>query len=405
MVQPVPRWWDEPEVLARWVRDLLQAELTLLRPGGWPLPHTGWQPGLDLVRDLGVDSLELLALSTALADAVRLRDADMAEALYAGTTVGQWTDLARQALAGAGEGAGLGFRSSGSTGAPKSCVHPLAELAQEMQAMAAVLGPVRRIVCTVRSHHIYGFLFSALLPRLLGGAPVLDLHGRPPALVAARLAPGDLLLGYPELWTALVRLAPDWPEGLTGLTSTAPCPEPLNQALLSSGLGRLLHVYGSTETAGVGWRDGRELHFELHPFWTRDPDDPARLLRTGPDGDTRPVSVQDQLVWCDERHFRPGPRIDGAVQVGGVNVHLGQVRERLLQHPELADVALRTEGVADGLRLKAFIVPAPGVAPEGLAQRLQNWARRQLAPAARPVRWTLGSALPRDATGKACDWD
>ena len=96
------------------------------------------------------------------------------------------------------------------------------ELWQEMQAMARVIGPRQRVVCLVRSHHIYGFLFGVLLPRVWGGVPVLHLPGEQLARLPAQVRPGDLVVGYPEGWAALARLVPQWPDDVVGVTSTAP---------------------------------------------------------------------------------------------------------------------------------------------------------------------------------------
>jgi long-chain acyl-CoA synthetase len=82
----------------------------------------------------------------------------------------------------------------------------------------------------------------------------------------------------------------------------------------------LLHIYGSSETSGVGWRDWPEAGYQLHPFWSRIPGQEQALVRHFPSGQTTTVDVQDQMNWLAPDRFQPGPRLDGAVQVGGVNV-------------------------------------------------------------------------------------
>ena len=393
-----------------------------LRPGGWPRPPDGWQAQHHWVHDLGADSLELMGLTSALADAVRLRDIDAARSLYAQPTWGHWLAVAAASLDAHGHEAS--FRTSGSTGTPKSCRHPLAHLTQEMRALAPVLTadattPVQRIVSAVRSHHIYGFLFTVLLPHVLPGhqglasgpLPVLDLQGEPPALAAMQLRAGDLVIGFPDWWRALARAQPTLPPGVIGVTSTAPCPDEVCEAVRACGLSRLLHMYGSSETAGIGWRNGGDAHgagYTLLPFWQRDPALPQALRRTLPNGHTVDVTLQDELSWLTDGRFVPGPRRDGAVQVGGVNVHLGAVRQKLLTHPGVADVALRLHDVGGIPRLKAFVVPretdaqGSGVATD--VEALSAWSRQHLAPAARPVHYTFGPTLPVNAMGKACDW-
>lgn len=399
-----PEGWARPDTSARFVRDVLQAEMNQLRPSGWPLPEGGWLPHLHWQNDLGADSLELLALSAALADATQLQSVDAAEALYRQPTLARWQHVAEQALRAAPPT--MRFRTSGSTGAPKTCVHELAGLMQEMQAMAAAIGPVQRIVCAVRCHHIYGFLFSILLPHAMGQPelPLLDLQGRPPLALASQLQAGDLVIGFPDWWRAVARTSGPLPPGVTGVTSTAPCPDEVCLALQALGLGRLLHIYGSSETSGIGWRAWPAPHYQLHPFWQALPEQSQVLQRSWPDGQRSLVTLQDHICWHGDRHFLPGPRLDGAVQIAGVNVHLNQVRERLRQHPAVADVALRVHSFAGQDRLKAFVVPKEGAQQPGLLETLRTWGQQHLAPASRPVHYTLGGTLPVNDAGKACDW-
>jgi 4-coumarate--CoA ligase len=117
------------------------------------------------------------------------------------------------------------------------------------------------------------------------------------------------------------------------------------------------------------------------------------------------ITLQDHVQWQGDqaRHFTPGARLDGAVQVGGVNVHLGLVQSRMADLPGVREITLRVTTVQGQPRLKAFVVPMPD-APTDLRDHLLAWARQHLAPPARPVHITLGEALPRNGMGKLCDW-
>ncbi len=396
-VSPPWAWWQDAGLLERYLADLVQGELAALRPGRPPAARPAGDE--DLVESLGLDSLEWLALSAALAEAASwaMRGEQAPPRRW-----DAWLALVRDGLA-AGPPA-LAVRSSGSTGAPRRSTHSLPALWQEMQAMAAVIGPRQRVICLVRCHHIYGFLFGVLLPRVWGGVPVLHLPGEQLARLPRQVQPGDLVVGYPEGWAALARLMPDWPADVVGVTSTAPCPPSTAQAAIDSGLARLLQVYGSSETAGIGWRDQPDGPYQLHPFWRRDPADPGQLWRRSPEGSESALRVPDALDFEDDQHFRPAGRLDGVVQVGGVNVQPAAVADALRRHPGVAEAAVRPHAVAGGaLRLKAFVVPRPGTSP-ALAQELLDWAARQLAPAARPVHVRVGPALPTGAMGKSADW-
>jgi long-chain acyl-CoA synthetase len=409
-------WWEDEQAVLRVVSDLLAAELAQARPGRMALPLP-WPRGLDVVRDLGADSLELLGMGTALAEALHLERTEVDARLLARPCLGDWVAAARESLcAGAadGDGAPLTFRTSGSAGSPKRCTHALALLWQETLELARLLPRRKRILSLVPSHHIYGFLFTVLLPRALGIDAVLDLRAATPATALRVARPGDLIVAHPGWWEQAARLSPHFADDVTGTSSTAPCPDPLARELAEAGL-RLLQVYGSSETAGVGWREEGGAPFTLLPYWSR-LDAPSGLARALPDGGTASYPLQDKLVWEDGRRFQPAGRIDAAVQVGGVNVFPAYVAEVLGMHPRVAEAAVRLMRPDEGRRLKAFVVPldAAGGAnqPDGggeagreaLRTELLAWCAARLGTAERPAAISFGLRLPRQASGKAADW-
>ncbi|PWF55148.1 4-coumarate--CoA ligase [Massilia glaciei] len=370
------------------------------------LSNAHWGDALSLDDDLGVDSLELMQLAGTLAQALHLHLSGVEDYLLARRTLGQWVDVAAAGLAH--DARRITFHTSGSGGAPKPCGHALGALEQEAAELARLFGGRRRLVVAVPCHHLYGFLFSILLARALGLGvdAVVDARGWVPAQLARRLLPGDLVLGHPAFWRGVADGAQRMPADVVGVSSTAPCPPALAHALAGCGLAALIEVYGSSETAGVGWRAGPDAPFRLFKHWSRDPALPATLSRTLPDGGTLACDCPDLLDWRDGRHFVLGARHDSAVQVGGVNVFPERVREVLRRHPQVRDAAVRLMRADEGDRLKAFIVPAPGVDDPALfAAQLRRWIDRMLPAAQRPKAIATGSALPRTAAGKLCDWN
>jgi 4-coumarate--CoA ligase (photoactive yellow protein activation family) len=395
-------WWQSMPAVRRVVSDLLAAELAQARPGRAP-PALPWPRGLDFVRDLGADSLELLGMGTALAEALHLDRAEVDARLLARPGLDDWV-----AAAGAGLRAGglpLTFRTSGSSGSPKRCTHALASLWQETLELARLLPGRRRILSLVPSHHIYGFLFTVLLPRALGIEEVLDLRSAMPATVLREARAGDLIVAHPGWWELAARLAPRFGDDVVGTSSTAPCPDPLARELADAGL-RLLQVYGSSETAGVGWRFEAGAAFTLLPYWSRT-DGERELARSLPDSGPAPYALQDRLEWEDARRFRPLGRIDGAVQVGGVNVFPAYVAEVLCMHPRVLEASVRPMRPDEGRRLKAFVVPAGDAGPapcEALRDELLAWCAERLTTPERPASISFGERLPTQASGKPADW-
>ncbi len=393
-------WWHDESALRRFVHDLVVAELVRLRPGGIALPERPWPDDFAIgAEGLGADSLELLGLSAALAEALQIARSGLEDGLLARRTLGSWLEICAAALARFDDE--IVFRSSGSTGTPKSLVHRLDSLEQEIDTLACLL-PGRRVLSTVPSHHIYGFLFTILLPQRLG-VPVRDISQSTPASLGGALRSGDIIVGHPAWWHAFLRAAPILPPGVLATTSTAPCPRETFEELRRHGFSRVVEIYGSSETGGVGWRDDPDGLFTLMAHWQHDDADDG-LVRTLSDGTKAASRLPDLLRWLDARHFSLLSRHDDAVQVGGLNVFPLAVRDKLRRHELVADATVRLMRADEGERLKAFIVPRPDRDSSDAREDLVRWIERTLPVAERPKSLTFGVSLPVGHFGKLTDW-
>ena len=408
---PWHRWSvQRPGALARFVADLVADELAHLRPGGGQsiaLPALPWSAELALdEQGLGLDSLERLSVASALNEALHLHESGIEDLLLARRLFGEWLQVAADGLAQFD--AKLSFRTSGSSGVAKACPHALANLLQEAEHLARLVPGTQRVLAAVPAHHIYGFLFTVLLPDQLGCNEVIDIRRMTPQAVASMLRPGDLVISHPAHWAILARHAGHLgplPPGVQGISSTAPCPDPLARQLVDMGLVETLtQVYGSSETAGVAIRTTAGAPFRLMPFWSRDGAEEHRLARTGADESVSLHEVQDHLVWLDEQRFSICGRRDEAVQVGGINVFPARVRQVLLEHPQIIDAAVRLMTPDEGSRLKAFVVTAPGCDPALLQTALWAWTESRLTAPERPKSFTIGETLPLNPMGKLSDW-
>ncbi len=395
-----PLWWQHGPALERVVRDLVAAELAGARPGRTLAPAPSWTADLDLAADLGADSLDLMGAATSLADLLGFARAGFQDALLAQTRLTGWIATAQASLA-IDDGA-LTFRTSGSSGAPKRCPHTLASLWREVEALATLAPGRRRVLSAVPAHHIYGFLFTVLLPQA-GSAPlpVIDLRGASPAALVAQLSPGDLIVAHPDFWAQVAALAPIFPQDVIGVSSGAPCPDATALSLAACGL-RLLQVYGSSETAGVGWRDAAGEPYCLLPCWRRGVAE--NTIERGGEDERQCFTLQDRLEWIGGEHFVPIGRIDQAVQVGGTNVYPAYVAEVLAMHPGVRACAVRLMRLDEGTRLKAFVVPSDGFLAAALRTELDRWLADRLTPPERPAALSFGAALPRQPGGKPADW-
>ena len=154
-------WWSNHALLKRFVVDLISGELRRLRPGKLQLPGAPWPDSLMIDQDLATDSLELMQLATALAQAPHMHEAGIEDYLLMRRGLNDWVEIIANSLDI--YSATISFITSGTTGFPKACPHELAVLLQEAAFLAELFPGTKRLYIAVPSHHIYGFLFTILL--------------------------------------------------------------------------------------------------------------------------------------------------------------------------------------------------------------------------------------------------
>lgn len=359
----------------------------------------------DPAGSLHADSLEIMALATHINSFFQIHRSGIEDYLLRYTSLGEWTELvAKSRDMGHRD---ITFATSGSTGEPKHCDHAWDTLVDEvdffLNQFEATLGqPLQRVIALSPPQHIYGFLFSVLLPARAG---LPTLRGQQAMSLAWRgdFAAGDLILGFPFLWQQLSRQRLAFPEGTLGVTSTGPCETDVIASLTNRGLSAMVEIYGASETAGIGWRTAPRQPFALLPRWQRSQQTPEQLL-DATSGKT--FSLGDHLHWQGERLLTPSGRKDHAVQVGGINVFPEHIATRLKTLPDVADARVRLMRPEEGGRLKAFVVPANDAPdPMPLRATLDSWCEQNLTPPERPKAFTFGPALPVNAMNKATNWD
>jgi 4-coumarate--CoA ligase (photoactive yellow protein activation family) len=324
----------------------------------------------------------------------------LGEDLLAADTVGDWADAIIASRTRNDDH--IAFFTSGSTGVPKRVQHDMAALRQEAEHWAEVFAERRRVLRAVPCHHIYGFLFGLMVPAI-SGVEVIDVRGMLPLDALSHARPGDLLVGHPGFFSLAARGAGRVAEDVQAVVSTAPCAPAVWNGLAARGVARVLEVYGASECAGIGRRWSAEDPFELLPWWNAQESTADDLQPSGPHG--RPCRSPDELEWVGERNFRLRGRRDAAVQVGGVNVFPSRVRAVILEHPDIADAAVRPFDLDGEQRLKAYVVPrAPTRDPMTLRSALSTWLAERLTPREQPRRIDVGTHLPTTPAGKPADW-
>lgn len=274
------------------------------------------------------------------------------------------------------------FTAAGRDSETEASAHAADEIYRDAAAIANLLYGRRRLISLVSPHSLLGFEATVLTPNLQH-VPAVDARGMAPEEFGAALGYGDVVVATPTLWRYVIREGVRAPDNAMGVLFGEPMTPELAADLRKAGFGALRELYGSTETGLVAWRDSSTEAFVLFDHWRRDAD---ALIRIAPCGDERRIAPMDALEWTGEQSFRLGPRRDGAVQVGAVNVFPDRIATVIGQHPAVARCAIHVARRDGGInRVVARIELQRGVpTSEQTARQIDAWCRQQLRPEERP---------------------
>lgn len=382
------------------VKDVREILSSLLLAGLSYDDRMRFSKGASLLPDFKPNRQHLPELDR-ITQSIRAMFGTPAVALPFDTTLHEWADELHCAWQETEKQ--ITFFTSGSTGEPKPTTHDYRLLEQEVHALAAIFSNRKRIVSFVPRHHIYGFLFSILLPKALNCDVCWEVPLPTPGLIHS-LGQGDLIVAFPLLWKKFSEMEVRFNSDVNGVTSTGPCPADVINNLRSNGLGEMYEVYGSSETGGIGYRTSPGGHYSLLSHWKRSID-PASLERTHPAIGAQTYGLQDNLQWETDTTFIPTKRMDDAVQVAGINVYPSRVRDVLAEHPDVRECAVRLMRQEEGTRLKAIVVPMQtGNTMNETEAALRKWAKERLTVYEMPGSWTFARKLPLNEMGKLKDW-
>lgn len=365
--------------------DWLSFHLERLRPGS-PPAGVSWDTPLTAAPYF-LDSLELVTLAGQAADSFQMRTAGLEDYLLARRTLNDWKELILESWSRSDQPA-LQFATSGTTGPPAYHTHLLSHLEEEVEFFRGLLDPPPlRILSTVPTQHIYGFLFGALLPA------ALEIPGLRVSPEAPRWKSGDLVIAHPLPLTLWRRRNLDLPKDIRIITSTGAL-EQEEWAWLRENRVFTMEIYGSSETAGVGFRSAPASPYTLLPWWSPLKEgDQLNLMRSGL---SQAPALPDLLEWEEPRKFLPRGRKDRAVKIGGRLVSTEAVTRTLNNHPQVSQVRLKVIDTPMGPRFQALVVPEGTLSETAL----REWAAQHLESAARPASYLFMDRLPEKNPGQ-----
>ena len=298
--------------------------------------------------------------------------------------------------------------TGGSTGSPQLWSKTGANLFGEALFLSRHYGITAddRILATVPPHHIYGLLFSVLLP-LVSGASVIDRTPSFPAEIAdtVRTCRPTILVAVPAHYRGLMHQPLPGDSLRLAFSSAGMLGERENSAFSSHNHLGITEVFGSTETGGIGERNRfrQQEHFTVFPIVDHRVRHGRLAVRSPFISPDLPVDEEgffltaDRVQSCPDNGFVFTGRSDNITKVGGKRVDLDEIRALILRQPEVSDcllVALPEEG-GRGHRIGG-LVQGRDIVPAALYQRL----RADLPPQAVPKILKIVDRIPVRENGK-----
>lgn len=315
--------------------------------------------------------------------------------------------------------------SSGTTGDPKGVILTMAAVEASAEATSARLDvdrDVDRWVACLPLAHIGGL---SVVTRSLVTGTAVEVHPRPDAdLLASAAERGSTLVSLVP--AALDRVDPGrWRRILLG-GSQIPDHRPSNciatYGMTETGSGVVydgnpldgveIRIGADPSSAAHAWDPSRSVvgGSQLHEISIRSPMNARALRSLSPQGQTpEGVPSTDEHGWLatgDLGHVDSAGRLVVAGRASEVIVSAGQniwpapIERRILQHPEVVDVAVRERHDPDwGSIVAAEIVPLHPTTPPTV-DTIKSWVRAELASYCAPRRIELVSSIERTPSGK-----
>ncbi len=434
--------------------ELLAGILAAMRIGAVPVPVSTMFTGPELGSVLADSRARVLCVSVEFADTAAaatvlapevvhvVLDGPAEFAVRPTVAVHGW-----HVLRGAGDGPlyptwpdspALWLYTSGTTGKPKGAMHRHDSIRQVVETYGTgVLGirPADRCLSVAKLFFAYGIGNSAFFPLAVGATTVLERARPTPQVIAQRAQATSPTLFYavPTFYAAL--LGSDIPDdSFATVRQGVSAGEALPPVIAS----RFQQRFGVEILDGIGSTEALHIFLSNRPGQVRAGssgvpvpgyevqirDDagtvieatgrPGNLFLNGPSTATgywcRTAATRlvfqgewlrtgDTYVRNEDGTYSCLGRSDDMLKAGGIWVSPAEVEQRLLEHPDVAEVAV--VAARDDLGLDkpvACVVPLPGRVVD--ADALVAWCREGLAAFKRPRLVVEVTELPKTATGK-----
>ena len=310
------------------------------------------------------------------------------------------------------QGAMLYLFTGGSTGAPQLWSKTAANLFGEALFIAAHhgIGTQDRIAATIAPYHIYGLLYSVLLPLVSGAAVLAETPSFPEEISeAVRANRISIFISVPAHYRALQGKSCVSPDLRLAFSSADMLDATSNQAFCQANQVGIAEIYGSTETGGIACRNRflGEEHFTVLPLVDWQPSHEKRLMVRSPFlSPELPLDAAgyfhtaDRVAAQDDARFFLLGRADLVVKVAGKRVDMEAIRLLIQEQPGVREalvLALPATGSRENHIAAVVAESKPGIVE---AEALRRVLGQQLEPYALPRVIKIVAQIPVKANGK-----
>jgi len=297
--------------------------------------------------------------------------------------------------------------TGGSTGTPRLWPKTPRNLLSESLYLvkAFSISANDRILTTSPPYHIYGLLYSVLVP-LLASAGVFTVTPAFPGELAASIKEDQptVLVTVPAHYRALKNHLPVENRLRMAFSSASPLSDADAEAFTRATGVPIYDVYGSTETGGIASRCPSAGETGYTPFTCIDMQIKSKRLwvRSSFLSPRLPLNPQgyfeaaNRIAYCAKSRFTLIGRSDGVIKVGGKRVDMEDIKAKLLELNGVRDALVFARPIQTGRGNDILALVETDIKSDIISQSLD----KTLEPYARPRTIRVIAKIPVTITGK-----
>lgn len=293
----------------------------------------------------------------------------------------------------------LHIHTSGTTGKSNEITKTAEQLFSEvdMHATHFSIGPRDTILATVPAYHLYGLLFSILLPARSGAGIIREspLHAEATAQLAHDHG-ATIFVSTPAHLDGLRVLVPNRLHFKKTFSSGAALSAEVAERYRTIAGHTPHEIFGSTETGGIATRIAPETSWKPLPGVAVHAN-PKGLLCVQSFYAGTLFQTNDAITMQSDGTFVHHGRIDDVVKIAGKRVQLKEIIETVRRIPNVTDAAACARAVSTSHNNEILLVVASrGCTPETIRHHI----KKIFEPAVIPRKICMVDSMPRSSTGK-----